>query len=236
MPDPVPTEIAGGVSALATTTVSFPAQANGTLLLLWVASDDYRTTSGSGRPESTSWTLAEAEQGNLGWYLWWKITSGSDTSVQYTIGAAFQSTYSVTAVTNIDTGSPVDVTNSSINAAGNYNTGTTPSSGTTTAGRRIAFGGIGTPGNGAITGMSGWTNSYTEIHDRGTTSGYRDWMGVAYLVFDGGGTTSTGATFSTFMDQAAGITAVFKAAPDAPAGSSLPPRHPAIRLLPILAR
>lgn len=105
MADPVPTEIAAGTSSTATTTASFSAQTAGTLLTLYVASDDYRTTSGTGRPESTGWTLLQGQQGNLGGYVWYKLSTGSETSVQYTIGSASKSVYRVGAATNIDSGS-----------------------------------------------------------------------------------------------------------------------------------
>lgn len=217
MPDPVATEIAGGNSSSLTTTVSFSAQAAGTFLALWVSADNYRTTSGSGRPESTGWTLRHGQEGNLGCYLWWILSTGAETSVQYTLAGSGLSCYAITAVTEIDGTTPIDVSTSAIGGVGSFTTGSTPSSGTTTSGRRIALGGLGVATPNGATSMSTWTNSYTEIHDRTTTAGYRDGIGVSYLVFDGGGTTSTGATFNVTVDQVAGITLVLK---NAAAGGS----------------
>lgn len=212
MADPVAVEVAGGVSATATTTVSFAAQPAGALLLLHVVSDDYRLASGSGRPESSGWTLLQFNEGNLGHYFWWKLAAGSETSVQYTIGSASRSAFAVSAVSSIDQTTPVDGSAKNLTGVdGARTTHTTPAV-TVSAGRRIAFGSVGAAGNNAITGMSGWTNGYTEIHDRQTTAGYRDAIGVAYLILDGGVSTSTTATISASTDQQSGFTAVFNAA------------------------
>ena len=211
MADPTPTEIAGGTSNLATTTVSFASQAAGTVLLLWVASDDYRAASGAGRPESSGWVLQESRQGNLGHYLWLKVAAGGETSVQYTIGSATLSAYAVTAVDNIDTSNPVDASLSALSSTGSFTTGTTPAV-TTSAGRRATFGGLGVASPNGAASMSAWTNGYIEVHDRFTTVGYRDGVGVAHLIHDGGGATSTGATFSAACDQVSGITLALRVA------------------------
>ena len=119
MPDPVPSLLSSGVSATATTTVSFTAQAAGNLLVLFVAADDYRTTSGTGRPESTGFTLlTNGDQhtflGHAGWY---KLTDGAETSVQYTIGSASKSTYQLCMATNIDQVTPLDIANGTFTQA-----------------------------------------------------------------------------------------------------------------------
>jgi hypothetical protein len=214
MADPTVTKIAGSTSATALTTVSFSAQPAGTLLTLHVSSDDYRTTTGSGRPESTGWTLLLSDQRNLGCYLWWKITDGSDTSVQYTIGSGVGSAHAVIAATNIDP-SPTDTQAQNFTATGyGGTTHSTPSITPTTTGtnRRLVYGHIGAASSGALTGVSAWTNSFTEIADHATTAGYRDLIGVGYLIMDGGTSISTGATFNTTVDQAIGFTASFKVA------------------------
>lgn len=214
MADPTVTQLAAGTGTTATTTVSFTAQAAGTLLLLGVASDDYRTTSGASRPESTGWTLISDQHTFLGHAVWYKIAAGSETSVQYTIGSASPSAYWCGSATNIDNTTPVDVSNGQF-AQSSSNTYTTPTV-TTTSGRRIAFGSIGGSNGGTNwTGMGSWTNSYIECGDQvsNPASGTKDIIGVAYLIFDGGGSTSTGATYSPGNAEArTGIIAVFKVA------------------------
>lgn len=206
MADPVVTEVAGGLSATATTTVMFTAPA-GVLLLLHVVADDYRATAGAGRPESTGWTLAQYNEGNLGHYLWWKLSTG-DTQVQYTINSATRSVHAVTAASNV-AGLDGSAKNLSPVSSSRPATYTTPSV-TASAGRRVAFGVVGTAGPASVT-MAGWTGGYTEVHDRATTTGYRDGLGVAWLVFDGGATSTT-VTITGQTEQQSGFTAVFTVA------------------------
>ena len=141
MADPTVTLLTSGSSATATTTVSFSAQTAGTLLVLIYGGDDYRTTSGSGRPESTGWTLISDQHTFLGHAAWYKIAAGSETSVQYTIGSASPSCYQLITATNIDGTTPVDISNGQL-AQSSLNNYTTPSV-TTTAGRRLGIAAMG---------------------------------------------------------------------------------------------
>jgi hypothetical protein len=141
--------------------------------------------------------------------MWWKISTGAETSVQYSIGSATVSAHAVTAATNIDP-TPVDTSSSQQNAttAGSYATpSVTPSSG-----RMLAVGSVaGARGSWAGQSMGSWTNSYTEIHDVVTGGvAYNDILGVAYLVLNGGVSTSTTGTFSATADRATSIIGIFK--------------------------
>lgn len=190
MADPVVSTLVSGSSSTATTTASFTAQTAGTLLLLQVQSDDYRTTSGAGRPESTGWTLATSGQDFLGHYLWYKIASGSETSVQYTIGSGSASSYQVLAATNIDP-TPLGAT-SSLHTHGGANTGTTAI--TPASGSRwlviASFGGMHSSAS-SLGPAAAVSNSYT-IRSSVTGSGSPTEVGtVAYLVLDGGTATSS---------------------------------------------
>jgi hypothetical protein len=131
-----PTQLATGTSAVATTTCNFGSTpAANTLLFLVVGADDYRTTSGAGRPESTGWILPTggSQQTNLGFYFWYKLASGSESSVQYTIGSASPSVWAVGAVPGVDTTTPLDVSTGTFTvgpASFDYTAGpVTPSSG-----------------------------------------------------------------------------------------------------------
>lgn len=206
MADPTATVLATSYQATETTTVNFSAQTAGTLLVLVVGADDYKTGDPSG------WTLSTgcSQETYLGHYLWWKIASGSETSVAYTIGSASPSVHALLAYTNIE-GTPLDVSNGqkTLSADSNY---TTPSV-TSTSGRRLAVATMGaSKGDSAFTGMSTWLSSFTERADvPGTnTSGTRDIIGVADLVFDGGSGVSSGATYSQTAEAMTGIIAVFK--------------------------
>lgn len=211
MPDPVATEIAGANSSTATTTVAFTARSAGELLVLSVASDDYATTAGAGRPESTGWTLLDSEQGNLGLYVWWKIAAAGEASVQYTIGSATRSSYAVQSISNIDTVSPLGVSNSNQSGVAAVRANHTTPAITPTAGSRwIVVATIGSTGN-VTAGPYTWTAPYAEVSERYNTAGYRPGVTVATLVLDGGTSTSGTATFATTTsDQSMGIIAAWK--------------------------
>lgn len=191
MADPVVTTLATGSSATATTTVSFTAQPAGTLLELKVGSDDYRTTSGANRPESTGWALATSGQDYLGAYVWYKLASGSETSVQYTIGSAAASQYELITYTNIDQTSPLGAV-SSLHTHGGANTGTTAI--TPTSGARwtvSAFLAGMHSGASSLGPAAALSNSYT-IQSTATSSGSPTEVGMSgYLTLDGGTATST---------------------------------------------
>lgn len=209
MPDPVASELAGGTSTSANPTVSFSAPAAGTLLLLHVASDDYRATSGTGRPESTGWTFLAGQEGNLGLYVWWKIATGAETSVQYKINSATNSAYAVTGITNIDTTTPLGANTSGKSIVSGATTNYTTPSITPGSGQRwIVVATVGATGNNT-TGPYSFSGSYTEIHERYTTSGYRPGLGVAARVMDGGTSTSTTMTYATNGDQGMAVHAAW---------------------------
>lgn len=217
MADPTITSLAAGQGATgsATTTVSFTGQAVGTLLVLSYAGDDYHTTSGTGRPESTGWTNATSQRGagqEHGSAIWYKIADGSETSVQYTIGSASRSCYKLIAADNITPVSPLDIANSQhVNSSSSSYT--TPSV-TTTAGRRLAVGVMGA-NNAAnlFTDANTWLNSYVDQGHGTSTSTPGLITAHGTLIFDGGGSTSTGASYMGAAGVArSGHIAVFKVA------------------------
>jgi hypothetical protein len=220
MPLGTPTQLNTGISATATTTCAFlSTPALNTLLVLIVGADDYRLTTGSGRPESTGWTLVSpggSQQTNLGFYMWWKLADGVENSVQYTIGSASPSTWAIGACTGVDTTSPLDIANGQFTLGPGTFDYSTPSVVPTT-GNRVAFAALGAAHNPtAITGVSGWTNSYTEISDNRTSpAGTQDAIGLAWLTLTGNGSTATSTTGTwagANPDAATSIIAVFKEA------------------------
>lgn len=210
MADPVVTTLTSGSSSLATTTVSFSAQTAGTLLLLQVQSDDYKTGNPSG------WSLATSGQDFLGHYLFYKFASGSETSVAYTIGSASVSSYQLATATNIDSTAGLGVT-SSLHTHGGANTGTTavtPTSGS----RWIVFGSLAGmhSGSSSLSPAAAVTNSYT-IQSSVTGSGAPTEVGMlTYLVLNGGTATSTatsGTGWNTNSPSCSyGLLAAFKVA------------------------
>lgn len=226
MADPTVTLLASANDqTTATTTVSFTAQAAGTLLVLQYGGDDYRTTSGSGRPESTGWTLFPTggdQRTFLGHAAWYKIATGAETSVQYTIGSASPSCYQLIAADNIDTTTPVDITNGAL-VQSSSNSYTTPSV-ATSAGRRLAIGLIGGSLNSTLGAMSSWTNGYTGLGSAlQNTASTHDVIGSSYLVLDGGVSTSTGATYNQVVQARTGIIGVFKVSSGGGAPALPPP-------------
>lgn len=212
MADPISTQLTAGDSTSATVTVNFSAQAAGTLLTLHVAADDYKTGNPSGWSEAQG--VGSGEGAFHGSYFWYKIATGAETSVQYTIGSASKSSYVLVAHTNIESASPLDVSAKQNTNTGSETTYTTPSSGNSSSGRRYGIGHIvGHKTSAAYSSLGTWTNSYGEVGERlsaGTQPFYA--IGVAGLAFDGGGATSTGATFDSASVSRSGIIAVFKVA------------------------
>lgn len=185
-------------TGLATVTATWDTAATaGNLLVLAVGADDYRTTAGGGRPESSGFGLATgaAQETFLGHYVWTKVAAGGETSVQYTIGSASPSCWITAEISGVGS---LDVSSGSLNSSGS-STYTTPAV-TPTAGARFAIASIGGSLNSAFnTGMGSWTNGYTEQADIATTlgSGTRDNIGLATLSFTANGlaSTSTGVTW-----------------------------------------
>lgn len=208
MADPTPVEIAGGISTTAVTTASFTARPAGQVLVLVMAGDAYRTTAGTGRPESTGWTYVDGYEGNLGFYVWYKVSTG-ETSVQYTISPASKSAYSVVALDQM-AASPLGVETQSHTVVSASNTNTPIPTITPAAGDRwLVLAAGGATGNNT-TGPYTWT-TYAKVADRYNTAGYRPGLSTAALAINGG--TATGAAAMTWAangDQGIAVVAAFK--------------------------
>lgn len=203
-------------TGLATVTVNHTAATPGTSLILVVGADDYRTTVGSGRPESSGYALPTggAQETFLGHYVWTKVAAGGETSVQYTIGSASPSCWELYEVGGLAGVSPVDISNGQL-AASSGNTYTTPAV-TPTAGDRWLFASMGGSLNSALTDENTWLNSFVELNDTFTTlaSGTRDIIGAAALSVTANGSTaySSGATYAQTVQARTGIIVAFKVA------------------------
>ena len=186
-------KIAGGGSALATTTCAFTAQAAGTWLVLHVSCDDYRATSGTGRPESTGWTLAASGQDEIGFYVWTKVADGSETSVQYKIGSGSPSAWQVLAVT----GAAGTLVNSPTGTHSHGGSSTSSGSATAPAGNGYALALCSAyHSSSTITGAS-WANSYATVGTQnGPTTGNKEVVAAAGLATTTAASTSTTATWT----------------------------------------
>lgn len=199
-------------TATATNTVTFnQTAATGNLLVLVVGSDATVST-----PSGWTSSAGTAQVQFEGHYLWWRISTGTETQVQYVLTTASVSAYAFLEFTSI-AAAPYDVSNGQ-NAVGSPDNYATPAV-VPTAGRRLAIASIGgTQGSPfLLTGVSGWTNSYVEVADVHTTptAGRQQEIGVATLTLtaDGIASTSTAATFEGDVgDGPSGIIAVFKVA------------------------
>lgn len=203
-------------TGLATNTVAHSAATPSSTLILVVGADDYRTTVGASRPESSGYALSTntAQETNLGHYVWTKVASGGETSVQYTIGSAATSCWEFYEVTGLVGVSPVDISNGQLvlGSAGSY---TTPAI-TPTAGERWLFASMGGAVSAAQSGLSTWLNSFVALNDTSTTlgAGTRDIIGAAALTVTANGSTSysSGATYGTTQQARTGIILAFKVA------------------------
>lgn len=215
-------------TGLATVTVTHSAATPGTTLILLVGADDYRTTAGGSRPESSGYALPTggAQETFLGHYVWTKVASGGETSVQYTIGSASPSCWEFYEVSGLDGVSPIDISNGQL-AASSGNTYTTPAV-TPTAGDRWLFASMGGSLSSAFTDMNTWLNSFVELNDTFTTlaSGTRDIIGAASLAVTANGSTaySSGVTYAQTPQSRTGIIVAFKVATAAVAPAFPPSR------------
>lgn len=211
--DPTRTNVATGTGSTATTNASFGFTATaGRLLVVAVAADDYKT----GDPSGYTLSTGMSQQVNHGAYVWWKIASGGETSVSYTIGSATNSAWAVTEWDNVDA-APYD-TSAGQNDTSSGTSYTTPAI-TPSTGRRLLLAVIGASGTVTWTGTSAWTNSFTEQAESfQNVSGTRDIVGVASRIVDGDGSTTfssganTDASGGNPWDTATGQIIAFKVA------------------------
>lgn len=210
MPDPTLRNNNTGTSSTATTTATFGFTATaGRLLVFMIGSDAYKSSDPTNYILSTNMD----QRTNLGHTIWWKIATGAETNVQYTIGAATSSAWIVLEFDNIDP-VPYDISDGHFEASSTSTVYTSPIV-ATTAGRRLAIASIGGARGdvGDWGSMATWINSYTaaaQVFNNAAVT--NDIIGAAYLVFDGGGTTQGGATLSQTPDAETGLIIVFKAA------------------------
>lgn len=201
MADPTVVNSTSGTAAVASPTATFGFTATaGNLLVFAVCADDYDT----GVPSGWSQPTGCGQENYAGVYLWYKIASGSESSLNYGIGSATTSSWCVAEFDSIDA-TPIDVSNGQ-KATSSVASYSTPAI-TPTTGRRLAVAAIaGTTAVSDFTGIGTWTNSYTEVEESfnnaAATNGI---IGLAYLVLDGDGSSTT-STNATYANGISGIT------------------------------
>jgi hypothetical protein len=202
MADPTLTNSASGTSTSAsvTATFGFTATAN-RLLVAAIAADDYLS---GGTP--SGYTAGGNYEGFHGHYVWWKIASGSETSIAYTIGSGVGSAWTVMEFGSVETTSSLDTSNSAGDNTGSSSSGAYSSASVTpSTGRRTIIASLAGSSNGTstFTGIGTWTSSFVEAkesyHNTGSTY---DLVGNAFLSVDGNGSTgfTTSAVFTTSVD------------------------------------
>jgi hypothetical protein len=199
MADPTLTNYGKGTTntASATATFGFTATA-GRLLVLVLSQGAYRTGVPSGWTEPTG----GAQQTYIGFYTYYKIAAGGETSVTYDTSVAQSTAWMVFEFDNVDTATPYDTSAGSYLQDGGTNTLTT-SSITPSSGRRLVIAAIGAQnGFNDISNTSGWTNSFTRVDEsivlRANNVSFGDCFmsGLAWRVMDGGSSVSTAATIN----------------------------------------
>jgi len=216
-----PVKATKGTSTLATVTASLgSASTVGNLLVLRVAADDYAASPPSGWNQSTGMK----QETYHGGYFWWKISAG-ETSVNYTIGSAANSAWTLEEYTGPFDASPYDISNGTL-AVSSASSAATPSV-TPSAGDRL---GLATWGSSNSSGdmsadLTGITNSFTLSQSSGPVSatGTRDNISGAYIDITANGSTAYSTTASfPFTKQSHSAMLIFfkKAAGGAGAGSA----------------
>lgn len=210
---------AEGTSTSATVTAAFStAPTSGNTIVLAFAADDYNGTPNTGWTQSTGME----QQTEHGGYLWWQISTGSN-SFQYTIGSATNSSWVLVEISGASA-TPYDVSNGQ-SATGSASAYTTPSI-TPSSGSRLLIGMFGASNSSGdmSADLTTWTNSFTHIRSSGPASatGTRDGMGVGFREVTGDGSTafSAGASFPYGVLSKSGLIIAFKAA--AAGGSTTP--------------
>lgn len=214
MPDPSLTHSASGAANTASPTATFGFTATAGRLLVFVAiGDDYFTTGPSGFTQAT--LIGSGESAWWGMGVWYKVAAGTESSTSYTLGSAVYSAWAVLEYSNVDS-SPLDVTPTKSWASGTVASQASPSI-TPSAGRRLVVSAIGASSNfdSAISGVSGWTNSFVEARESATAppSGVMNFIGIAHRVLDGGSAATTTATYEGNQAiSSGGISVAFNAA------------------------
>lgn len=197
----------------------------GNLLIGIVGADDYAASPPSGFTQSTGC----GQETFLGHYVWWKVSTGGETAVTYTIGSASPSCWITMEWSGLEA-SPYDISNGQFTATSSTSY-TTPAIAPTT-GERLLIASMGFSLNNTLTSMASWLNSFTEVAnaDIATTlgSGTRDLIGAASRSVTGDGSTtfSSGATAtaSGTPQSRTGIIIAFKVSSGA-AATSVPARR-----------
>lgn len=181
----------------------------GNVGIIIVGADDYAASPPVGWTQSTGCK----QETFLGHYLWWKVATGGETSVNYTIGSASPSCWITAEISGLDP-SPYDISNGAFlqTSATTY---TTPAI-TPTSGDRYVIASMGGSSGGGSMTLSTWLNSFTERQDVSTTlgSGTRDLVGYAdnSATYNGSTAVSSGATYSGTAQSRTGIIIAFKVA------------------------
>lgn len=206
-----PVQSAEGTSTLATVTVSFPvATTPGNVVVLTISADDYNTSPGAGWTESTGME----QMVNHGGYLWWRKSNG-ETSFQYTIGSATNSSWTIAEYSGLEAAPYWGSAGKSAN--GFDKTYTTPSL-TPPAGDYLMVAAVNFNRNSSShsgNSVTGWTNSFTGLQDIGSGgSGSNCTASQAYRAVTADGSTaySTGATSNIDVTSASGLIIAFKVA------------------------
>lgn len=213
-------------TGLATVSVTWDTPATaGNLLYITIASDDYRTAGGT--PSGFTQSTGCGQETFHGHYVWWKVATGGETSVSYTIGSASPSCWITAEISGLES-SPLDTSNGQlVQASGDSYT--TPTI-TPTTGDRFLMASMAFSKTNSFTGMDTWLNSFSEFQDIFTTlgSGTRDHVGAATRSVTGDGSTgfSSGSTSAGTGTPTArsGIIIAFKVA-GAAAATSAPSRR-----------
>jgi hypothetical protein len=199
---------ANGTSTTATTTASFSvAPTSGNLVVLTLATDDYNGTPDAGWTQSTGME----QQTFHGGYIWWRISNGSN-SLQYTIGSATRSAWTLREFSGVDP-TPYDTSNGQFTQAAG-STQATPNI-TPTAGDRLLVAGWGFSAGSNLTSFAGTvSNSFTDVTYGGV--GTIDVSASAYLLVTANGSTAYGSTHTQTTGGTptarSGLVIAFKAA------------------------
>lgn len=170
----------------------------GNEIIITVASDAYFNAAPGGFNEPAG---ARQEQ-YLGHYMWHKTSAGGETSFTGTPQVNCTAVWAIYEVSGLSGVGSLVASNGRSAVLGGSSSYATPTL-TLSAGERFVIAAVGGSYSNTMTSMSGWTNSFMELHDDRTVlgAGTRDSLGVATRQ----GTFTAGQTLNTTVTWDSGL-------------------------------
>lgn len=191
---------AASAAALTHTITLDAAPSSGNLLTLCVVGDATISQPGG-------WSTANSAVADTGTYIFYRVSDGTETSVQFTLSSSTTAVGVYSEYSGTDP-TPFDKTASTASNTGStISTGTTP---TTTVADELLLAVVGISTVNSTVSASSWNNSFTEDYDAHATGGNAVGGAFASRIVSATGAYTTTATLSASATNASAIIATFE--------------------------